>query len=138
VGTPIGPHLSGTITLPRLGPVLHQEVVALEPNTTPDPGNGPSNTVRPGRSCASSALGTRAEAFPALSGSPAWHRPRPAAIPVAGLPLVPYGPAGVYAWPDRQVEVTATADGLLISSEDTRAQPTVAIAVAAAGVVRAI
>jgi hypothetical protein len=46
VGTVIGPHLSGTITLPRLGAVLHQEVVALEPNTTPDPGNGPSNTVR--------------------------------------------------------------------------------------------
>jgi hypothetical protein len=46
VGTLIGPHLSGTITLPRLGAVLHQEVVALEPNTTPDPGNGPSNTVR--------------------------------------------------------------------------------------------
>jgi hypothetical protein len=46
VGTLVGPHLSGTITLPRLGPVAHQEVVALEPNTTPDPGNGPSNTVR--------------------------------------------------------------------------------------------
>ena len=46
VGTLIGPHLSGTITLPRLGPVDRQEVVALEPNTTPDPGNGPSNTVR--------------------------------------------------------------------------------------------
>jgi hypothetical protein len=46
VGTLIGPHLSGTITLPRLGSVAHQEVVALEPNTTPDPGNGPSNTVR--------------------------------------------------------------------------------------------
>src|SRR6516165_202912 len=46
VGTLVGPKLSGTITLPRLGPVLHQEVVALEPNTTPDPGNGPSNTVR--------------------------------------------------------------------------------------------
>jgi hypothetical protein len=46
VGTLIGPHLSGTITLPRLGPVAHQEVVALEPNTTPDPGNGPNNTVR--------------------------------------------------------------------------------------------
>ena len=47
VGTLVGPHLSGTITLPRLGStVLHQEVVALEPNTTPDPGNGPSNTVR--------------------------------------------------------------------------------------------
>jgi CubicO group peptidase (beta-lactamase class C family) len=26
--------------------------------------------------------------------------------------------AGVYAWPDRQADVTATADGLLISSED--------------------
>jgi len=25
--------------------------------------------------------------------------------------------AGVYAWPDRQVQVTATADGLLIKSE---------------------
>ena len=46
VGTLVGPKLSGTITLPRLGAVLHQEVVALEPNTTPDPGNGPSNTVR--------------------------------------------------------------------------------------------
>src|SRR5690348_4968292 len=46
VGTLIGPHLSGTITLPHLGPVAHQEVVALEPNTTPDPGNGPNNTVR--------------------------------------------------------------------------------------------
>lgn len=46
VGTLIGPHLSGTITLPHLDPVLKQEVVALEPNTTPDPGNGPSNTVR--------------------------------------------------------------------------------------------
>jgi hypothetical protein len=46
VGTLVGPHLSGTITLPRLGAVLHQEVVALEPNTTPVPGNGPSNTVR--------------------------------------------------------------------------------------------
>jgi len=46
VGTLVGPHLSGTITFPRLGAVLHQEVVALEPNTTPVPGNGPSNTVR--------------------------------------------------------------------------------------------
>jgi hypothetical protein len=46
VGTLIGPHLSGTITLPHLGAVDNQEVVALEPNTTPDPGNGPSNTVR--------------------------------------------------------------------------------------------
>ena len=26
--------------------------------------------------------------------------------------------AGIYAWPDRQVEVTATANGLLINSED--------------------
>ena len=26
--------------------------------------------------------------------------------------------AGTYAWPDRQIHVTATADGLLISSED--------------------
>jgi hypothetical protein len=26
--------------------------------------------------------------------------------------------AGVYAWPDRRADVTATADGLLISSED--------------------
>ena len=33
--------------------------------------------------------------------------------------------AGVYAWPDRQFEVTVTADGLLISSEDgqTEAHP---------------
>src|SRR6516165_6349877 len=46
VRTLIGPHLSGPITFPRLGPVLHQEVVAIEPNTTPDPGNGTSNTVR--------------------------------------------------------------------------------------------
>jgi CubicO group peptidase (beta-lactamase class C family) len=30
--------------------------------------------------------------------------------------------AGVYAWPDRQVEVTATADGLLIKSEDRETQ----------------
>src|SRR5689334_17430267 len=46
VGTLIGPHLSGTITLPRLGAVAHQEVVAPEPNTTPAPANGPNNTVR--------------------------------------------------------------------------------------------
>jgi hypothetical protein len=26
--------------------------------------------------------------------------------------------AGIYAWPDRQVEVTATANGLLINSQD--------------------
>ena len=30
--------------------------------------------------------------------------------------------AGVYAWPDRQVEVTATANGLLIKSEDRETQ----------------
>jgi hypothetical protein len=30
--------------------------------------------------------------------------------------------AGIYAWPDRQIEVTATADGLLISSEDGQAE----------------
>jgi len=30
--------------------------------------------------------------------------------------------AGVYAWPDRQVEVTATANGLLISREDGQAE----------------
>jgi hypothetical protein len=46
VGTLIGPHLSGTIAYPRSGTVGQHEVVALEPNTTPDPGNGPSNTVR--------------------------------------------------------------------------------------------
>jgi hypothetical protein len=46
VGTLIGPHLSGTIAYPRSGTVGRHEVVALEPNTTPDPGNGPSNTVR--------------------------------------------------------------------------------------------
>jgi hypothetical protein len=28
--------------------------------------------------------------------------------------------AGVYGWPDRQVQVTATADGLLINSEGHR------------------
>jgi hypothetical protein len=45
VGTLIGPHLSGTILIP---PTIHKggnTVAALEPNTTPDPGNGPSNTV---------------------------------------------------------------------------------------------
>jgi len=46
VGTLIGPHLSGTIAYPRSATVGHHEVVALEPNTTPVPGNGPSNTVR--------------------------------------------------------------------------------------------
>ena len=30
--------------------------------------------------------------------------------------------AGVYAWPDRQVEVTATANGLLINGEDGQAE----------------
>jgi CubicO group peptidase (beta-lactamase class C family) len=30
--------------------------------------------------------------------------------------------AGVYAWPDRQVDVTATANGLLISSEDGQSE----------------
>jgi hypothetical protein len=45
-GTLIGPHLSGTIAYPRSGTVGRHEVVALEPNTTPAPGNGPSNTVR--------------------------------------------------------------------------------------------
>jgi len=46
VGTLVGPHLSGTIAYPPSGTVGRHEVVALEPNTTPDPGNGPSNTVR--------------------------------------------------------------------------------------------
>jgi hypothetical protein len=46
VRTLIGPHLSGTIAYPRSGTVGRHEVVALEPNTTPAPGNGPSNTVR--------------------------------------------------------------------------------------------
>ena len=46
VGTLIGPHLSGTIAYPRSATVGHKEVVALEPNTTPAPGNGPNNTVR--------------------------------------------------------------------------------------------
>jgi hypothetical protein len=46
VGTLIGPHLSGTIAYPRSATVGNHEVVALEPNTTPDPGNGPNNTVR--------------------------------------------------------------------------------------------
>ena len=46
VGTLIGPHLSGTITVSRVFIAGIHEVIALEPNTTPDPGNGPSNTVR--------------------------------------------------------------------------------------------
>ena len=46
VGTIVGPHLSGTITVPTsISDGIHR-VVALEPNTTPDPGNGPGNTVR--------------------------------------------------------------------------------------------
>jgi hypothetical protein len=45
VGTVIGPHLSGTLVVPTsIGDGSHM-VAALEPNTTPDPGNGPSNTV---------------------------------------------------------------------------------------------
>ena len=46
VGTLVGPHLSGTIHVsPRMFRRGTHTVVALEPNTTPDPGNGPSNTV---------------------------------------------------------------------------------------------
>jgi hypothetical protein len=45
IGTLVGPHLSGTVRVPRsVGEGTHT-VTALEPNTTPDPGNGPSNTV---------------------------------------------------------------------------------------------
>jgi len=44
VGTLIAPHLSGRITLPA-GVSAGAAVTALEPNTTPVPGNGPSNTV---------------------------------------------------------------------------------------------
>src|SRR5215470_13168486 len=48
VGTLVGPHLSGTFFVPRAireseGP---HTVAALEPNTTPAPGNGPGNTVK--------------------------------------------------------------------------------------------
>jgi hypothetical protein len=46
VGTLIGPHLSGTVTLPSKISNGRHTVNVLEPNTTPDPGNGPSNTVR--------------------------------------------------------------------------------------------
>jgi len=46
VGTLIGPHLSGTILVPASHEEDSQTVTALEPNTTPDPGNGPGNTVR--------------------------------------------------------------------------------------------
>jgi hypothetical protein len=45
VGTLIGPHLSGTITVPPVTTKGMQQVAALEPNTTPVPGNGPENTV---------------------------------------------------------------------------------------------
>jgi hypothetical protein len=44
VGTLIGPHLSGTILVPPA--IGSGRVIALEPNTTPDPGNGPGNTVK--------------------------------------------------------------------------------------------
>jgi hypothetical protein len=44
-GTLIGPHLSGTISVPATTSKGMQEVAALEPNTTPVPGNGPENTV---------------------------------------------------------------------------------------------
>jgi hypothetical protein len=45
VGTVIAPHLSGTILVPRLFRAGIHRVAVLEPNTTPDPGNGPSNTL---------------------------------------------------------------------------------------------
>jgi hypothetical protein len=45
IGTLIGPHLSGTITVPAAKKNIVQKVVALEPNITPVPGNGPENTV---------------------------------------------------------------------------------------------
>ena len=45
VGTLVGPHLSGTILVPPTISKGTDTVAALEPNTTPDPGNGPSNTV---------------------------------------------------------------------------------------------
>ena len=45
VGTLIGPHLSGTVSVPPLDEGF-RNVAALEPNTTPDPGNGPGNTVK--------------------------------------------------------------------------------------------
>jgi len=44
-GTIVPPHLSGTITVPGLARPGTHYVQALEPNTTPDPGNGPSNTL---------------------------------------------------------------------------------------------
>ena len=45
VGTIIAPHLSGTISIPSSVGKGRHTVAVLEPNTTPDPGNGPSNTV---------------------------------------------------------------------------------------------
>jgi hypothetical protein len=46
VGTLIAPHLSGTIVVPASKGGDFETVTALEPNTTPDPGNGPGNTVK--------------------------------------------------------------------------------------------
>jgi hypothetical protein len=46
VGTLVGPHLSGTLRVPRSISEGTHKVTALEPNTTPDPGNGPGNTVK--------------------------------------------------------------------------------------------
>jgi hypothetical protein len=45
VGTLIGPHLNGTLVVPPTAKKGANAVAVLEPNTTPDPGNGPSNTV---------------------------------------------------------------------------------------------
>ena len=57
VGTLIAPHLSGTILVPSLSRAGIHTVAALEPNTTPDPGNGPSNTVKAVARLCVSALG---------------------------------------------------------------------------------
>ena len=45
-GTLVGPHLSGTLRVPPSTSEGTRKVAALEPNTTPDPGNGPGNTVK--------------------------------------------------------------------------------------------
>jgi hypothetical protein len=45
VGTLVGPHLSGTLVVPSMISDGRHTAVALQPNTTPDPGNGPGNTV---------------------------------------------------------------------------------------------
>ena len=45
-GTLVGPHLRGTIVVPPSAGEGTHKVAALEPNTTPDPGNGPGNTVK--------------------------------------------------------------------------------------------